>query len=70
MPDRPLSDRTFKVGQRYMLGLPVVAYLTWRGRMLENDGIVPKFEIELSPDALCKGLDTQLETAIEIAKTM
>jgi hypothetical protein len=41
-------------------GLPVAAYLTWgQGRMLENNGIVPKFPIELSRDALKEGRDTQ-----------
>jgi C-terminal processing protease CtpA/Prc len=52
------------------LGLPVAAYLTWQGRMLENNGIVPKFSIELSRDALKEGRDTQLETAVEVAKAL
>jgi len=30
----------------------------------------PKFSIELSRDALREGRDTQLETAVEVAKTM
>jgi C-terminal processing protease CtpA/Prc len=46
-PGRLLSGNAFKVGHGYILGLPVAAYLTWQGRMLENDGIVPKFAIEL-----------------------
>ena len=53
-----------------ILGLPVAAYLTWQGRMLENNGIVPKFSIELARDALKDGRDTQLETAIEVVKAM
>ena len=69
-PGRLLSGSAFKVGQGYILGLPVAAYLTWQGRMLENNGIVPKFLVELSRDALRDGADTQLVTAIEIAKTM
>ena len=69
-PGRLLSGRAFKVGHGYILGLPVAAYLTWQGRMLENDGIVPKFAIELSRDALRDGRDTQLETAIEIVNAM
>ena len=69
-PGRLLSGSAFKVGQGYILGLPVAAYLTWQGRMLENNGIVPKFLVELSRDALRDGADTQLETAIEIAKAM
>jgi hypothetical protein len=69
-PGRLLSGSAFKVGHRYILGLPVAAYLTWQGRMLENNGIVPKFQADLSRDALREGRDTQLETAIEIARSM
>jgi C-terminal processing protease CtpA/Prc len=63
-----LSGSAYKVGHGYILGLPVAAYLTRRGRMLESNGIVPKFSIELSREALQQGRDTQLETAIEVAK--
>jgi len=69
-PGRLLSGSAFKVGHGYILGLPVAAYLTWQGRMLENNGIVPKFQADLSRDALREGRDTQLETAVEIAKNM
>jgi C-terminal processing protease CtpA/Prc len=69
-PGRLLSGSAYKVGHGYILGLPVAAYLTWQGRMLENNGIVPKVSIELSRDALREGRDTQLETAVEIAKAL
>ncbi len=69
-PGRLLSGSAYKVGHGYILGLPVAAYLTWQGRMLENNGIVPKFAIELSRDALREGRDTQLETAIDMAKAL
>jgi len=69
-PGRLLSGSAFKVGHGYILGLPVAAYLTWQGRMLENNGIVPKFQADLSRDALREGRDTQLETAVEIGKNM
>jgi carboxyl-terminal processing protease len=69
-PGRLLSGSAYKVGHGYILGLPVAAYLTWQGRMLENNGIVPKFHVELSRDALKDGRDMQLETAIEVAKTL
>jgi hypothetical protein len=36
--------------------------------MLENNGILPKFAIELSRNALRDGHDTQLDTAVEVAK--
>jgi hypothetical protein len=38
-PGRLLSGSAYKVGHGYILGLPVAAYLTWQGRMLENNGI-------------------------------
>jgi len=69
-PGRLLSGSAYKVGHGYILGLPVAAYLTWQGRMLENNGIVPKFQVELSRDALRDGRDTQLETAVEVVKAL
>jgi len=69
-PGRLLSGGAFKVGLGYILGLPVAAYLTWQGRMLENNGIVPKFCVELSREALSQGKDNQLEAASEVAKSL
>jgi len=69
-PGRLLSGSAYKVGHGYILGLPVAAYLTWQGRMLENNGIMPKFSIELSRKALKHKKDTQLETAIEVLKAL
>src|SRR5215469_6411840 len=69
-PGRLLSSRAFKVGRGYILGLPVAAYLTWHGRMLENNGIVPRISAELSRDALREGRDTQLETAVEAIQNL
>ena len=65
-----LPGSAFTVGHGYILGLPVAAYLTWQGRMLENSGIAPKFCVALSRDALREGRDTQLETAVEAVKAM
>ena len=69
-PGRLLSGSAYKVGHGYILGLPVAAYLTWQGRMIENNGIVPKFQVEISRDALKDGRDTQLETAIEVSNAL
>ena len=69
-PGRLLSGSAYKVGHGYILGLPIAAYLTWQGRMLENNGIVPKFSIELSREGLREGRDTQLDTALQVAKAM
>jgi quinol monooxygenase YgiN len=69
-PGRLLSGSAYKVGHGYILGLPVAAYLTWQGRMLENNGMIPKFSVELSREALIAGRDTQLETAVEVARRL
>jgi carboxyl-terminal processing protease len=69
-PGRLLSSSAYKVGQEYILGLPVAAYLTWQGRMIENNGIVPKFSVELSRDALKGGTDTQLEAGVRVARAL
>jgi C-terminal processing protease CtpA/Prc len=58
------------VGHGYILGLPVAAYLTWQGRMLENNGIIPAVSAELSREALREGRDTQLEKAVEVVKSL
>jgi C-terminal processing protease CtpA/Prc len=65
-PGRLLSGGAFKVGHSYILGLPVATYLTWQGRMLENNGINPAVPTELSREALRDGKDSQLETAVEV----
>ena len=69
-PGRLLSGSAYKAGQGYILGLPVAAYITWQGRMLENNGITPKFCIELLRDGLMEGRDTQLKTATEVANAL
>jgi carboxyl-terminal processing protease len=69
-PGRLLSGSAFKVGHGYILGLPVAGYLTWNGRMLENNGIVPAIAVDMSRDVLQKSKDSQLERAIETVKKM
>ena len=69
-PGRLLNGTAFKVGHGYILGLPVAAYLTWQGRMLENNGIVPSIVADLSREALREGKDTQLEKAVEVARNL
>jgi len=65
-PGRLLSGTGFKVGHGFMLGLPVGAYLTWAGTLLEGKGIEPDVSVDLSRDALRQDRDTQLERAIEV----
>lgn len=69
-PGRLLSGRTFQVGSGYILGLPVAAYLTWEGRMIEGRGVSPGIPVELSADKLAAGEDVQMQKAIEIVRGM
>jgi C-terminal processing protease CtpA/Prc len=69
-PGRLLSGNAFKVGHGYILGLPVAGYLTWHGRVLENNGITPAFPVALLRDELREGKDTQLEKATEVVKAL
>ncbi len=63
---RLLSGSVFKVGHGYILGLPVAAYLTWRGNLLEGKGVSPDIDAELPCEALKEGQDTQLKNAVEV----
>jgi len=67
---RLLSGTTFRAGEGYIVGLPVAAYLTWQGRVIEGKGVSPSIPIELSPEQLLSGEDTQMQKALELAKSM
>ena len=69
-PGRLLSGRTFQVGSGYILGLPVAAYLTWEGRMIEGKGISPGVPVELSAEKLIEGEDTQMQKVLELMKDL
>ncbi|HVA16748.1 MAG TPA: S41 family peptidase, partial [Candidatus Dormibacteraeota bacterium] len=60
----------FQAGSGYILGLPVAAYLTWEGRMIEGRGVSPGIPVELSADKLAAGEDVQMQEAIEIVRSM
>ncbi len=66
---RLLSGSTFRAGAGYIVGLPVAAYLTWQGRLIEGKGVTPSILIELWPDHLIAGQDPQLLRAIEIVNS-
>jgi C-terminal processing protease CtpA/Prc len=65
---RLLSGSTFKAGSGYIVGLPVAAYLTWQGRLIEGKGVTPSIAVEMSPEHLIVGQDPQMQTALEIAR--
>lgn len=65
-PGRLLSGSAFKAGSGYMVGLPVAAYLTWQGRLIEGKGVLPTVLAELSPEQLLTGDDAQMNKALEL----
>jgi len=67
-PGRLLSGSTFRAGEGYIVGIPVAAYLTWQGRLIEGKGIEPSVSVEMSPEALVAGEDAQMQRALEIAR--
>lgn len=69
-PALPLSGRTFRVGSGYILGLPVAAYLTWHGTIIEGKGVTPQIPVELSADQLLAGEDTQMQQALAFMKDL
>lgn len=67
---RLLSGSVFKVGHGYILGLPVAAYLTWQGVLLEGKGVSPDQCVELSWEMLKGGRDPQMERALDIVRDL
>jgi carboxyl-terminal processing protease len=67
---RLLSGSAFKAGFGYLLGLPVAAYLTWEGKLIEGKGVSPGIPVELLPEELKRGEDSQMSTALQVARGM
>jgi len=69
-PGRLLSGSAFKAGFGYIVGLPVAAYLTWQGKLIEGRGVAPSVPVELPAEQLLGGEDPQMQKALEIARSM
>src|SRR6266436_10321842 len=65
---RLLSGSAFKAGFGYIVGLPVAAYLTWQGRLIEGNGVSPTIRVEQSAEQLLAGEDPQMQKALEVAR--
>ena len=50
--------------------MPVAAYLTWQGRLIEGKGVTPSFPVELPAERLMAGEDPQMDKALELAQIM
>ena len=69
-PGRLLSGRTFRAGSGYIVGLPVAAYLTWEGRLIEGKGVTPTVAVEMKQEQLFAGEDSQMQKALEVVRQM
>lgn len=67
---RTLSWSSLPVGHGYYMTIPIGNYLTWEGKSLEGTGVEPQVSVPFSPDAAIAGRDQQLETAIDIARSL
>jgi hypothetical protein len=69
-PGRLLSGSAFKAGFGYIVGLPVAAYLTWQGNLIEGRGVVPTIPVAQTPEQLLVGEDPQMQKALELARAL
>jgi C-terminal processing protease CtpA/Prc len=69
-PGRLLSGSAFKAGFGYIVGLPVAAYLTWEGKLIEGRGVTPSIPVAQPPEQLLAGEDPQMQRALEIARSI
>lgn len=66
---RLLSATSVKVGQGFRLALPVGAYYTWKGAVLEGSPIEPDESVSFDWRRARNGADDQLEHAIRSIRT-
>jgi len=64
------SRSTIKADSGYNVGLPIAAYLTWQGRLIESKGVTPGIPVGLSPKDLLAGQDPQMQRALELARSI
>src|SRR5437660_1993753 len=69
-PGRLLSGSAFKAGFGYVVGLPIAAYLTWEGRLIEGKGVAPGVNVEMNPQQLLAGEDPQMNRALEVVRAI
>jgi C-terminal processing protease CtpA/Prc len=64
---RLLAGKGFKVGQDYILMIPVGAYLSWNGRRYEGNGIDPDIIADWSHGNPESEDDPQIRVALNLA---
>jgi C-terminal processing protease CtpA/Prc len=67
-PGRLISRTGTKVGAGYQLVFPVAAYQSWIGTRIQGRGIEPDVKVLWSFEDARRGIDTQLERALEVLR--
>jgi len=65
-----LGGANFSVGHGFVLRFPAAGWYTWRGAIVEGQGVSPDIDAPLSVEGLRQGKDNQLEAAIATMETM
>ena len=65
-----LGGANFKLPGGYILRMPVAGWYTWQGDCIEGKGVEPDFVVENSPESLGAGADIQLDSALEVVKSL
>jgi C-terminal processing protease CtpA/Prc len=61
-----LGSTTFNVGDGYTLYMPVVGWYSPNGNYTEGSGVQPDVLVDIDPEALARGSDTQLERGLDL----
>lgn len=69
-PGRLVSRSAFKIGSGYRITIPIGAYVSWNGERIEGKGIEPDVAVDWSYGDALKGIDNQLNRAIQIANSL
>ena len=65
-----MVQETIPIDDKSALIVTVSQYLTPNGNNIQTNGIVPDIEVEIDSEDLLKGIDTQLNTALEHIKSL
>jgi len=65
-----LGGAHFNLKKGYILRMRVAGWFTWQGECIEGKGVEPDFLVENSPDSLGIGIDSQLDSALEVVRSL
>lgn len=65
-----LGGGNFSVGHGFVLRFPAAGWYTWRGSIVEGQGVAPDVDVPLSVEGLRQGRDNQLDLAVATLEAM